>query len=90
MCRADCGQWWPAKLCVQPGRPKPTAGRDVRLSRAIARAGVSPQARRGPPAESAAEADLGRGVSGAYVGSLVRPAAGRQYPGDWGFQSSPQ
>jgi hypothetical protein len=22
MCRVDCGQWWPAKLCVQPGRPK--------------------------------------------------------------------
>jgi hypothetical protein len=22
MRRADCGQWWPAKLCVQPGRPK--------------------------------------------------------------------
>jgi hypothetical protein len=22
MCRADCGQWWPAKLCVQLGRSK--------------------------------------------------------------------
>jgi hypothetical protein len=36
-------------------------------------------------------AGLGRGVAGAYVGVLGRPAAGRQYPGrDWGFQSSPQ
>jgi hypothetical protein len=22
MCRADCGQWWPVKLCVQPEHPK--------------------------------------------------------------------
>ncbi len=22
MCRADCSQWWQAKFCVQPGRPK--------------------------------------------------------------------
>jgi hypothetical protein len=43
-----------------------------------------------PRAESAAVAGLGRGVAGAYVGALGRPAAGRQYPGDLGFQSSPQ
>jgi hypothetical protein len=49
--------------------------------------GVSPhwQARRGPPAESAAKAGLWRGGAGAYVRALVWPAAGRQYPGDWGF-----
>jgi hypothetical protein len=29
----------------------------------------------------------GAGGAGAYVGALVRPAAGRRYPGDWG--SSP-
>ncbi len=46
--------------------------------------GDFPQARRGPPAESAARAGLGRGGAGAYVGALVRPAAGRQYSGDWG------
>jgi hypothetical protein len=49
--------------------------------------GDFPQARRGPPAESAVEAGLGRGVAGAYVGALVRPAAGREYSGDW--ESSP-
>jgi hypothetical protein len=46
MCRADCGQWWPAKLCVQPGRPKsvfaPQGALRVAMSglmgRAIARA----------------------------------------------------
>jgi hypothetical protein len=43
---------------------------------------VSPSARLESPAESAAVAGLGRGVAGAYVGALVRPAAGRQYPGD--------
>jgi hypothetical protein len=57
------------------------------VCRAIARARGFPQARRGPPAESAAVAGLGRGVAGAYVGILVQPAAGRQYSGDWG--SSP-
>jgi hypothetical protein len=57
------------------------------VCRAIARARGFPQARRGPPAESAAVAGLGRGVAGAYVGALVQPAAGRQYSGDWG--SSP-
>jgi hypothetical protein len=46
MCRADCGQWWPAKLCVQPGRSKSVsasrgalwAAMSGMMGRAIARA----------------------------------------------------
>ena len=92
MCRADCGQWWPAKLCVQLGRSKSVSAPrghcgprcPVWFAEPSPGPGDFPQARRGPPAESAVKAGLGRGVAGAYVGALVRPAAGRQYSGDWG------
>jgi hypothetical protein len=47
LCRADCGRWWPAKLCVQPGRSKSVsaprgplrAAMSGVVCRAIARAG---------------------------------------------------
>jgi hypothetical protein len=102
MCRADCGQWWPAKLCVQLGRPKSVSAPahcgprcPARWARAIARAVGCPA---GPArvsgrvrGESAGDGGpRARGVAGAYVRVLGRPAAGRQYPGDWAFQSSPQ
>jgi hypothetical protein len=50
VCRADCGRWWPAKLCVQPGHPKSVsaprgalrAAMSGMVRRAIARAGGFP------------------------------------------------
>ncbi len=56
MCRADCSQWWPAKLCVQPGRPNfsqvrfRSAGRTVGLDVRHGGAGPSPGPLVSPPA----------------------------------------
>jgi hypothetical protein len=41
MCRADCSQWWPAKLCLQPGR-----SRSVSAPRGPLRAAMSGMVRR--------------------------------------------
>jgi hypothetical protein len=90
MCRADCGRWWPAKLCVQPGRTKSVsaprgplwAAMSGVVCRAIARARGYPAGPARAPGRVRARAGLERGGAGAYVGALVRPAAGRQYSGD--------
>jgi hypothetical protein len=85
MCRADCGRWWPAKLCVQPGRSKSVsaprgplrAAMSGVVCRAIARARVSRRPGAGPRPSPRQRRASGAGVRertwGPWFGRL--PAA---------------
>jgi hypothetical protein len=81
ICRADCGRWWPAKLCVQPGRSKSVsaprgplrAAMSGMVCRAVARA-------RGFPAGPARAPGRVRGKGGPRArgaGAYVGPWFGR-------------
>jgi len=98
MCRADCGRWWPAKLCVQPGRSKSVsaprgplrAAMSGVVCRAIARArGFPAGPARAPGRVRCVGGPRARGC-GSVRGGLGSAGCRPPIPGRLGFQSSPQ